>query len=57
MKKRIELEDKIRYVKNGGDLKRFKSSEIIALQEYALDIKDVALYDELEEYWSFKKFA
>lgn len=52
MKKKQELEERAAYVRNGGDLKRFKANEVIALQDYALGTKDLDLWDTLEGYWT-----
>lgn len=49
--KKERLEELSKYIKNGGDLRRLTSSEVITLQEYALNIGDVDLYDDLEIYW------
>lgn len=46
------LSDKINYIKNGGHLGVFKPEEIMEIQEKALDIGDVQLYDYLDRYWT-----
>lgn len=45
------LDQQAAYVRKGGDLRVFKPAEIVRLQEFALDIKDVRLYDYLEKFW------
>lgn len=52
----IELEEKARKVMNGEDFTKFSRREILDLQEYALDTKDLDLYDKLEKYWDLKNF-
>lgn len=51
MKKQKELIENAKYVRNGGDLRKFNASDVLALQEYALTIGDVDLYDHLETFW------
>lgn len=53
---KIELKDRAEQVRTGADFRGWKKADIVQLQEYALDIKDIALYDWLEFWWSFKKF-
>lgn len=55
--KRTELEAKAKYVRHGGDLVKLTNREVIALQEFALDIKDIDLYDELQKFWGLKNFT
>lgn len=50
-----ELEEKAEYVRQGGDLAALKKRQVLELQRYALDIKDIELYDLLEEYWGIHK--
>lgn len=45
------IDDKIEHVKQGYTLTVFTPLEIAELQEYALDKKDMKLYDYLEKYW------
>ena len=53
---KIQLEDKAHEVRTGGDFRDWKKRDIQELQDYALSINDVALYDWLEVWWTFKKF-
>lgn len=55
--KREELEAKAKFVRNGGDVSKLNNREVIALQEYALDIKDIDLYDTLQKFWGLKNFT
>ncbi len=47
-KKREELKERAEYVRRGGSLHGFKPSDITELQNYALEVGDVRLYDNLE---------
>lgn len=53
---RIQLEDRAQEVRTGADFRDWKKKDIVALQEYALSINDIGLYDWLEVWWTFKKF-
>lgn len=48
---KTELAKKIEYVKTGGELNVFRPEEIATMQEFALDSKDMRLYDYLEKFW------
>lgn len=48
---KAEIQNKIRYVKSGGELNVFSPEEIAEMQEFALDSKDVRLYDYLDKFW------
>lgn len=54
MKEKIGLEELAQYVRSGGSLKQLKKKQVLTLQEYALDIKDIRLYDMLEKFWKIK---
>lgn len=43
------------YVRKGGSLNIFKPSDIVTLQNYAMDIRDNKLYDYLEKFWAGQK--
>lgn len=45
------LNDQAIYVRRGGSLAVFTPADVLQLQEYALDIKDIKLYDYLEKFW------
>lgn len=51
MKNQTTIQDQVKYVRNGGDLKALRQDETLRLQEYALDIKDIRLYDYLDKFW------
>ena len=46
------LEERAQYVRRGGCLRVFKPKDINELQTYALDIKDIRLYDYLQKFWT-----
>jgi hypothetical protein len=51
MKDRKELEKLAQKLRDGMDVRSLKKDDVIALQEYLLDIKDIELYDFLQAYW------
>lgn len=55
-KQRIDAKEELRkraqYVRDGGALNVFKPDDVHELQTYALDIKDIQLYDYLNKYWA-----
>lgn len=46
------IQEKIEFIRSGGHLGVFRPEEIKELQEKALDMKDVQLYDYLDRYWT-----
>lgn len=48
---RKELTKLADYVRRGGLMSALSPAKVVKLQNYALDIKDVRLYDYLESYW------
>lgn len=55
MKTRTELETMAQSIRRGGSFHNFSPADVLALQEFAMDIKDVRLYDVLESYWQGQK--
>lgn len=53
--KRSKLIERAAYVRRGGSLDALKPADVIELQTYALDIKDIRLYDYLEKFWCGQK--
>jgi hypothetical protein len=51
MKTRKELEELALEVRGGKDIKTISKADIIALQDYCLEVKDIELYDFLQNYW------
>lgn len=51
IKKRKAIAEKASYIRLGGSLAAFKPEDVIELQTYAMDIKDIRLYDYLDKFW------
>ncbi len=57
MTSKLVLEEKAHRVRTGADFRYWKKALIIELQDYALSINDLGLYDWLEVYWTFRKYT
>jgi len=55
--KREELEREAQLVRKGKSVSEYKNQEVIDLQDYALSINDIDLYDKLQKYWGLKNFS
>lgn len=51
VKERERIKELARTVRAGVDLRKLKADDVLAMQEYALDIKDIQLYDYLDIFW------